>query len=69
VRKLDDDHWKRNNPETKARAEGLAGQLHDAIAKLEAELAEAEAGKNPQAIAAAKEALETKQSWLKAIGQ
>ncbi|MFT2816179.1 DUF349 domain-containing protein [Leifsonia sp. A12D58] len=69
VRKLDDDHWKRNNPETKARAEGLAGQLHDAIAKLEAELAEAEAGKDPKAIAAAKEALETKQSWLKAIGQ
>jgi len=69
VRKLDDDHWKRNNPETKARAEGLAGQLHDAIAKLEAELDEAREGKNAAAIAAATEALETRKAWLKAIGQ
>ena len=69
VRKLDDDHWKRNNPETKARAEGLAGQLHDAIAKLEAELAAAQAGGDATAIAEATEALETRKAWLKAIGQ
>ena len=69
IRKLDDDHWKRNNPETKARAEGLAGQLHDAIAKLEAELDEAKAGKNAAVIAEATEALETRKAWLKAIGQ
>jgi hypothetical protein len=69
VRKLDDDHWKRNNPETKARTEGLAGQLHDAIAKLEAELEEAKSGKDTAAIAAATEALETRKAWLKAIGQ
>ena len=69
VRKLDDDHWKRNNPETKARAEGLAGQLHDAIAKLEAELATAEKSKDAKAIAEASEALETRKAWLKAIGQ
>jgi hypothetical protein len=69
VRKLDDDHWKRNNPETKARAEGLAGQLHDAIAKLEAELEEANAGKDASAIKEATEALEARKAWLKAIGQ
>ncbi|TFC87856.1 DUF349 domain-containing protein [Cryobacterium sinapicolor] len=69
VRKLDDDHWKRNNPETKARAEGLAGQLHDAIAKLEAELAVAQAGGDAAAITEATEALETRKAWLKAIGQ
>lgn len=69
VRKLDDDHWKRNNPETKARAEGLAGQLHDAIAKLEAELAEAQASKDAAAIAEATEALAARKAWLKAIGQ
>jgi hypothetical protein len=69
VRKLDADHWKRNNPETKARAEGLAGQLHDAIAKLEAELATAQAGGDAAAIAEATEALETRKAWLKAIGQ
>jgi hypothetical protein len=69
VRKLDDDHWKRNNPETKARAEGLAGQLNDAIQKLEAELAEAQAGTDAAKIAQATEALEARKAWLKAIGQ
>ncbi|MCI4657531.1 DUF349 domain-containing protein [Cryobacterium zhongshanensis] len=69
VRKLDDDHWARNNPETKARTEGLAGQLHDAIAKLEAELAAAEAGTDARAIKDAREALEARKAWLKAIGQ
>ncbi|TFB57909.1 DUF349 domain-containing protein [Cryobacterium sp. Hz7] len=69
VRKLDDDHWKRNNPETKARAEGLAGQLNDAIVKLEAELAAAQAGGDAAAITEATEALETRKAWLKAIGQ
>ncbi|TFD67482.1 DUF349 domain-containing protein [Cryobacterium sp. Hb1] len=69
VRKLDDDHWKRNNPETKARTEGLAGQLNDAIAKLEAELVAAEKGQNARAIKDATEALEARKAWLKAIGQ
>lgn len=69
VRKLDDDHWKRNNPETKARTEGLAGQLNDAIAKLEAELAAAQKGQNARAIKDATEALEARKTWLKAIGQ
>ena len=69
VRKLDDDHWKRNNPETKARTEGLAGQLNDAIAKLEAELAAAQKGQDARAIKDATEALEARKTWLKAIGQ
>jgi hypothetical protein len=69
VRKLDDDHWKRNNPETKARTEGLAGQLNDAISKLEAELATAQKGQNARAIKEATEALEARKAWLKAIGQ
>ncbi|TFD69570.1 DUF349 domain-containing protein [Cryobacterium gelidum] len=69
VRKLDDDHWKRNNPETKARTEGLAGQLNDAIAKLEAELATAQKGRDARAIKDATEALEARKTWLKAIGQ
>ncbi|MEJ3403756.1 DUF349 domain-containing protein [Rathayibacter sp. YIM 133350] len=68
VRKLDEDHWKQNNPETKARAEGLAGQLADAIAKLEAELDAAKASKDAAAIAAANEALQARKAWLAAIG-
>ncbi|MFC6355428.1 DUF349 domain-containing protein [Luethyella okanaganae] len=69
VRQLDDEHWKRNNPETKARAEGLAGQLEDAISKLEKELADARTVGDQAAIAAASEALEARKAWLKAIGQ
>ncbi|RNE66620.1 DUF349 domain-containing protein [Cryobacterium tepidiphilum] len=69
VRKLDDEHWKRNNPETKARTEGLAGQLHDAIAKLEADLEAAKATKDQAAIQEANEALEARKAWLRAIGQ
>ncbi|MDH6237307.1 DUF349 domain-containing protein [Cryobacterium sp. CG_9.6] len=69
VRKLDEDHWQRNNPETKARTEGLAGQLNDAIAKLEAALVKAQASKDAATIAEATEALEARKAWLKAIGQ
>lgn len=68
VRKLDEDHWQKSNPERIARAEGLTGQLQDAIAKLEGELAEAKTGGNPRAVAEAEEALDARKAWLKAIG-
>ena len=68
VRKLDEEHWQKNNPERVARAEGLAGQLQDAIAKLEKELAEAKSGGNAKKIKEAEEALEARKAWLKAIG-
>ena len=67
VRKLDEDHWQKSNPERIARAEGLAGQLQDAIAKLEAELAAAKAGGDTKKIAEAQEALDARKAWLKAI--
>ncbi len=68
VRKLDEDHWQKSNPERIARAEGLTGQLQEAIAKLEAELARAKASADPKKIAAAQEALDARKAWLKAIG-
>jgi len=68
VRKLDEDHWQKSNPERLARAEGLAGQLQDAIAKLEVELAEAKAGGNTKKVADAEESLEARKAWLRAIG-
>jgi hypothetical protein len=68
VRKLDEDYWQRNNPEKKARSEGLASQLEEAIAKLETELAEAQAGGDAQRIAEAQEALDARRAWLAAIG-
>lgn len=64
VRELDEQHWKSHNPERKARSEGLAGQLEDAIEKLEGELAEA---KDAKAKAAIEAELETKRSWLEVV--
>jgi hypothetical protein len=68
VRKLDEDHWQKSNPERIARSEGLASQLHDAIAKLERELADARTGGNAKKIKDAEEALEARKAWLKVIG-
>ncbi len=67
VRKLDDDHWQKNNPETKARSEGLASQLQGAISKLEDELTEARASGDARKIAAAEEALNARRVWLDAL--
>ncbi|MCU1546598.1 MAG: hypothetical protein JWP30_1698 [Homoserinimonas sp.] len=68
VRKLDEEHWQKNNPERKARSEGLASQLHDAIAKLERELDEAKASGDAKRIAEATEALAARKVWLEALG-
>ena len=68
VRKLDDEHWHKNNPERIARSEGLASQLQDAIAKLERELADAQAQGDALKIKDAQEALDARKIWLDAIG-
>jgi uncharacterized protein (DUF342 family) len=67
VRRLDEEHWARNNPEKKARSEGLASQLNAAIAKLEDELAEAKASGDRTRVEAAQEALDARRVWLDAI--
>ncbi|WP_314732500.1 DUF349 domain-containing protein [Microbacterium sp. Marseille-Q6965] len=64
----EDVDWKKNNPETKARANDMAQQLQDSISKLEAELAAAEAAGDKRAAAEAREALDVRRAWLNAIG-
>jgi len=68
VKALEDDTWRRSNPETKARSEGLASQLHAAIEKLQVELDQARAGGDPRKITAAEEALAARKVWLDALG-
>ncbi|MFJ6679392.1 DUF349 domain-containing protein [Microbacterium sp. NPDC091382] len=68
LKSREDEDWKRNNPETKARQSDMASQLQDAISKLEDELAAAEATKDKAAIAKAKDALEARKGWLRALG-
>jgi hypothetical protein len=67
VRKLDEDHWQRSDPEKQARSDGLASQLHEAIAKLERELADAEASGDKAKVAKAQAALDARKVWLDAI--
>ncbi|WP_455904947.1 DUF349 domain-containing protein [Microbacterium sp.] len=60
--------WKKNNPETKARANDMSSQLLEAIEKLEAELAAAEKSGDKKAAKAAADALEARRAWLNALG-
>ncbi|MCD1267345.1 DUF349 domain-containing protein [Microbacterium sp. MEC084] len=68
LRAREEVDWKRNNPETKARANEATRQLEEAIAKLETELADAQAKGDKKAESAAREALDARRAWLKAIG-
>ncbi|MFZ8757373.1 DUF349 domain-containing protein [Microbacterium sp. HMH0099] len=68
VRTREDADWKRNDPEQKARANDMTRQLTDAIDKLEAELADAQARGDKRAEAQASEALEARRTWLRALG-
>lgn len=68
VRKLDEDHWNRSNPEKQARSDGLASQLTNAIEKLEKELVAAKAAGDTRKITDAEEALAARKIWLDALG-
>ncbi len=68
VRKLDEDHWNKSNPEKQARSDGLASQLTAAIEKLEVELAAATKAGDARKIKDAEEALAARQIWLDALG-
>ncbi|MBS1698732.1 MAG: DUF349 domain-containing protein, partial [Actinobacteria bacterium] len=59
--------WKRNNPETKARAGAMSEQLLQAIAKLESERDAAEKSGNAKALKEATDALEARRAWLSAL--
>lgn len=67
VRRLDDQHWRNYNPEKKARSEGLAAQLHDAISVLETELAEAKDAGDGRKASELETALAARRLWLETI--
>lgn len=68
LKSREDVDWKKNNPETKARANDMSAQLVEAIEKLEAELAAAEKAGDAKAVKAATEALSARRAWLSALG-
>jgi hypothetical protein len=64
MRKAEDSHWRRTNPEALSRAKGTVEQIRSAIGQLERQLAKAEAGGDAKAQLQAKEAIEARKSWL-----
>ncbi|WP_430869140.1 DUF349 domain-containing protein [Demequina aurantiaca] len=67
VRDAEDSAWTSRNPELEARATGAAAQLESAIAKLEAEIAEAKEAKNTKKAKSLTEDLAARKAWLKQI--
>lgn len=67
VRDADQAQWRRTNPETRARAEGAAAQLEQAIAGLEADLERAKAAGDARRIADAQAALDARRAWLEQV--
>ncbi len=64
IRSVEDEKWKRSDPEKSARADDLLGQLERAIAGIEADLEKARAAGNEKEIKALEENLASRQSFL-----
>jgi len=67
IRDAEQKQWARTNPETRARAEGAAAQLEQAIAVLEADLEKAKAANDQRRIAEAQAALDARRAWLEQV--
>lgn len=63
VRSLEQEHWRANDPEKKARSQSMADQLRQAIEDLEAKIQRAEG----KAKADLEAELETKRQWLSVV--
>jgi hypothetical protein len=64
LRKAEDSHWRRTNPEALSRARGTVDQIRSAISQLERQLEKAEASGDQKAQQRAKEAIDARRSWL-----
>ena len=64
VRRSEEAHWRRSNPEALSRAKGTVEQIRAAISQLEKQLARAKEQGNDRAAQEAEEALAARRSWL-----
>ena len=64
VRRSEEAHWRRSNPEALSRAKGTVEQIRAAISQLEKQLARAKEQGNDKAAQQAEEALTARRSWL-----
>lgn len=64
---LEQEHWRKTDPETKARTDSALVQLEESISQLESELQDAQNAGDEKKIAAAKEALDARRQWLEVV--
>ncbi len=64
IRSLEDEQWRRSDPEKSARADDMVTQLEAAIAQVEADLAEARSSGNEKLVKELEENLASRQSFL-----
>ncbi len=64
IRGVEDDQWRRSNPEARARAADTVAQLETSIADLQAKQDKAVAAGNDKKAAEHAAAIEARQSWL-----
>ena len=64
IRSVEDDAWKRSDPEKSARADDMVTKLEAAIAQVEADLAKARDTGNEKRIRELEENLASRQSFL-----
>ncbi|MGN6574569.1 MAG: DUF349 domain-containing protein [Nocardioides sp.] len=64
IRGVEDDQWRRSNPEARARAADTVAQLEASIAELRAKQEKAAAAGNEKKAAEHAAAIEARQSWL-----
>lgn len=64
IRQVEEDTWRRSNPEARARAADTVAQLEASLTELEAQRAKAEAAGKSDAAAAHAAAIASRQAWL-----
>ncbi len=64
IRSIEDDQWKRSDPEKSARADDMVGKLEAAIAEIEADLEKARAAGNEKRATELEANLESRRSFL-----
>jgi hypothetical protein len=64
IRSVEDDQWRRSDPEKSARADDMLGQLERAIADIESDLAKARASGNDKRVRELEDNLASRQQFL-----
>ncbi|OKL49141.1 ATPase [Boudabousia liubingyangii] len=67
IRNAEEEVWRKSNPETKARAEGMLGQLEALIEQIDADIEKAKADGDQKSLAELESARSARVAWLEQI--